>query len=78
MAVGTPIICSDIPSSHEVVQDAAIFCEVKDSRQWALALERIEQDKELVRVLNTAGKKRLGDFNWRSSARKTFKVLRSV
>jgi glycosyltransferase involved in cell wall biosynthesis len=67
MAVGTPVICSDVPAMVEVAGGAAIVVPRGDARALAEAILEIGQPgrrEELIR----AGRLRATEFTWDSVA----------
>ena len=76
LAVGTPVVASDIPVFREVAGDAALFVPVDDAAGWKRALAALAADPALCRRLGGLGKKRAGAFDWSTAAARTRAVLR--
>jgi glycosyltransferase involved in cell wall biosynthesis len=60
MAVGTPVIASDIPGSREACEDAAVYFPVLDSGRLAHEIQRLASDDGLREQLVRAGRARAG------------------
>ena len=58
MAVGTPVIASDIPGSREACGDAAAYFPLLDSGRLADTIQRVATDRELRDQLVRAGRAR--------------------
>lgn len=67
MAVGTPVIVSDIPIFREIGEDAAVFFDPHDPASFAYAVRSIENEDEWMRRSELA-KRRADDFSWDRSA----------
>lgn len=59
MALGTPVIASDIGVLREVVGDAGLFVNPADTQEFAKTLSRLANDEELYQTLNTDGIQRI-------------------
>jgi glycosyltransferase involved in cell wall biosynthesis len=44
LAIGTPVIASDIPPHVEIARDHAAFCPPRDAEAWCAAIERLTFD----------------------------------
>lgn len=78
MAAEIPLIASDIPALREAAGSAAIFVSPDDWKGWSENLQRIFEDGALREQLVMAGRRRVAGFSWSQTARRTWKVLRSV
>jgi len=58
LAVGLPVVCSDIPAHREVAGDAALYVPGGDTAAAASAISRLAQDVALRRRLSIAGRAR--------------------
>jgi glycosyltransferase involved in cell wall biosynthesis len=65
MACGTPVVASNTSSLPEVVGDAAVLVDPRDTAALAAALERVLGDDGLVRALRDRGLERARQFSWR-------------
>ncbi|HTI82076.1 MAG TPA: glycosyltransferase family 1 protein [Acetobacteraceae bacterium] len=45
LAIGTPVIASDIPPHVEIARDHAAFCPPRDATAWCMAIERLTFDE---------------------------------
>ena len=78
MACGTPTIVSNVSSLPEVVNDAALLVDPKDTEEIAVAMHRLLTDQDLYTELRDKGLKRAGCFNWELAARSTLDVYHRV
>ena len=68
MAVGTPVVASDIPIFREVSGGAALLVDPEDPQAFAGAVRALgEPDR--WRKASDAGRQRAGDYGWNASAR---------
>jgi glycosyltransferase involved in cell wall biosynthesis len=74
MAAGVPVVCSDIPVLQEIAADAALFCEAKNSREFAENILKITTDENLRNNLIEKGKNISQNFTWQKTAEKTLEV----
>lgn len=75
MALGKPIICSDMPVLREVLTNRVngIMCPPEDARAWSEAIKKLYDSKELATAL---GAKALTEFNrytWNARAKNIMK-----
>jgi glycosyltransferase involved in cell wall biosynthesis len=68
MSFEAPLAVSDIPVFREVAQDAALFFPVSDVGATAKVLARLLHDNALCSDLAAAGRRRVAEFSWESSA----------
>jgi glycosyltransferase involved in cell wall biosynthesis len=68
MACGTPVVVSDNSSLPEVVGDAGLLVDARDSSALAGALDRLLSDDALRQALSEAGRTRAATHTWRRSA----------
>ena len=66
MAASLPILCSNITSLPEVVGDAALLFDPRQPSSIVEAIERLENDPSLQKVLIRKGKERLHHFGNRN------------
>ena len=78
MAMGTPVITSDVSSMPEVAGDAALLVSPGSPEQMADAIVRLVKDPDLAQHLRNIGLIRAGKFTWQSGARKTEAVYRAA
>jgi glycosyltransferase involved in cell wall biosynthesis len=76
MSAGVPVLASDIPSTREVVGEAAIYLDRWDERAWAEAIEGLARDPSLRSRLSAAGRRRAGAFTWERTAKATLEAYR--
>jgi glycosyltransferase involved in cell wall biosynthesis len=78
MAHGTPIACSDAGSLPEVCGDAAVLFDPLSVESMIDAVDRILVDGALRKRLIGAAAARVGQFDWKRTAKETLAVYRSV
>lgn len=71
LACGAPVACSNASSLPEVVGDAALLFDPRDSEQIADCLERIITDEALACDLRSRGPRRAASFSWDAAAQTT-------
>lgn len=78
MACGCPVVTSDISAMPEVVANAALTADPRDTAALAGALSRIWHDRDLAAALARKGRERARLFDRRSFAAGTLDVYRKV
>jgi len=71
MALGTPVVTSDVSSMPEVAGDAALLVDPHDVDGLASALASVLTDDALHASLREKGLERVKRFNWERCARET-------
>ena len=64
LALGTPVVCTEIPCLKEVAQDAAVTVPIRDEKSLAVALERVLTRRKLRIELKQEGLRRVQAFDW--------------
>lgn len=78
MFCGCPVICSSGGALPEVANGAARVMESWDPADWAASLaELLMRPDESARLVE-AGRRRVRDYSWTETARKTLEVYRAV
>ena len=77
MALGTPVVVSDIPIFHEIGGEAALYVEPRDPHAFAHAIESLENDDTWMRA-SAASLAQAATFSWAASAQKLLDVLVEV
>ncbi len=75
LAVGRPVICSDLPALREVAGQAAIFIRPDDEEEWSLSLIRLAEDETLGQHLGQEGLIRASQFSWSRTAKLTWQGI---
>jgi glycosyltransferase involved in cell wall biosynthesis len=78
MACGTPVITSRTSSMPEVVGDAAVLVDPRDTRAIADAMARLFTDDALVDDLRGRGLARAKLFSWETTGRAVQQAIREV
>ena len=78
MAVGCPVVASDIPTLREVVGAAAILVPPNDIAGFGRALAALARSTNQRRDLTAAGIDRAKVFSWHRCARETLDVFRDA
>jgi glycosyltransferase involved in cell wall biosynthesis len=71
MALGIPVLASDIPAHREVLGDAAVLLPPSDPEAWSSALLRVVGDPGFCARLGRLGSARAAGFTWARNARQT-------
>jgi alpha-1,3-rhamnosyl/mannosyltransferase len=74
LACGTPVLCGDTSSLPEVVGDAALLADTRDTAALAGGLARLLGDAALRERLRAAGPHRAAQFSWGATAVATLAV----
>jgi glycosyltransferase involved in cell wall biosynthesis len=76
MACGIPIVCSDLPSTREIVENDrnGLLVPPEDKDSLAEAIVRILIDNNLGRRLSVEGLRRVSSFSWKESTKKLVNV----
>jgi glycosyltransferase involved in cell wall biosynthesis len=77
MAVGTPVIASDIPIFREVGSDAAIYVDPESPGQFADAVRQL-QDERHWQEMSRRSLARAAEFSWDESARQLVDAAHEV
>lgn len=78
MASGTPTALSKLEVLKEVAGDASWYFDYKNSREIADVMIRLYKDENLRDKLIKKGLKRVNNFSWQESARKTLNLIESL
>ena len=78
MSLGCPVACSQTSSIPEVVGDAAVLFDPKDTEAMRDAIESVLQSTSLSHALVQKGHARTRLFTWDECATKTLDVYRQV
>lgn len=78
MACGAPVITSNLSSLPEVVGDAALLINPRNTGELSAAMLRILQDTSLQQELRQKGFERVKQFTWPASARKMLSVYQNL
>jgi glycosyltransferase involved in cell wall biosynthesis len=78
MAAGVPLLVSDIPVHHEIVQEAALFVDPFSLNSIVEGIKRIVEDEKLRKKLIQKGYERVTDFSWKKSGQKTWEIIQMV
>ncbi|KRE82789.1 glycosyltransferase family 4 protein [Arthrobacter sp. Soil764] len=77
MAVGTPVIASDIPIFREVGSDAALYVDPESPGQFADAVRQL-QDEQHWQEMSRRSLARAAEFSWDESARQLVDAAHEV
>ena len=78
MALGTPVVTSNVSSMPEVSGDAALLVDPTSVDDIAAAVLRLVADDRLHETLRTRGFERSRRFTWERSATQTLEVFRAA
>jgi glycosyltransferase involved in cell wall biosynthesis len=75
MACAIPVITSDNSSLPEVVGEAGILINAKDTAQISNAIKKVLSDPELAKTLSEKGLAQAGRFEWQTGAKQLVKLF---
>ncbi|MDO8669224.1 MAG: glycosyltransferase family 1 protein [Candidatus Buchananbacteria bacterium] len=75
MALGTPVVASDIEPHKSVAGQAAALADPKNPENIAQQINKIIKDREFKDELKVRGLKRAAEFSWTKTAVKTLAVI---
>jgi glycosyltransferase involved in cell wall biosynthesis len=75
MALGCPVISSDVASLREVCGEAALYAPPDSGAAWLAAINQIATETTVRERLASAGPKRAKMFSWRQSAEKYLELM---
>lgn len=78
MACGTPVITSNTSSLPEVVGDAGLTINPRDTSELTDAIDQVHSDDRLQRRMEVDGQNRASKFTWDNTARETICAYDSV
>ena len=79
MAAGRPIVTSDLPVIHEVLDEGmAVFCPPEDPSVWENALRALQADPDRQRRLAAASRAAVSQYTWQARAKKALARLSLV
>jgi len=79
MAVGRPIIASNIPVFHEVLHEKiAIFCEPENLDEWVLAIRGLMKNSERCEKMSIQAREEAEKYTWENRARETIARLEKI
>ena len=73
-----PVVTSNASSMPEVAGDAALLVDPHSPEEIAFAMEKLENNLELSKIMIQKGNEQLKKFSWDKSAEKMYEVLREV
>ncbi|NCN07301.1 glycosyltransferase family 4 protein [Candidatus Falkowbacteria bacterium] len=76
MAVGTPVITSDIEPHRSISGGCAVLVNPKNSKYMAQQINKIIKDWEFASDLKSAGLDRVQSFSWSKTAQDTLAVIK--
>ncbi len=74
MAVGVPVITSNVSSIPEITGDTAVLVNPENIEEIVSAIDRVVRDEALRDQLKTRGLERAKQFTWEKTARETLAV----
>jgi glycosyltransferase involved in cell wall biosynthesis len=78
MSFGCPVVCGMTGGIREVVADAALACDVSDTEELKIALERMAADSLLRHELAQRGMRRAMHFSWDKCAQETLALYNEI
>jgi glycosyltransferase involved in cell wall biosynthesis len=78
MACGTPVITSNNSSLPEVVGEAGIMIDAKDTGALTKSIEKVIISKKLQNEMIKKGIKQAKKFSWEESAKKLYELIQTI
>jgi glycosyltransferase involved in cell wall biosynthesis len=78
MALGTPVVAARAGALPEVVGPAGLLINPKKTTEITAAVKMILENPALAEGLREKGLKRVKEFSWQKTARKTLKIFKSL
>lgn len=78
MAVGIPVVCSDIAVFREIYGEACLMFDPRDPVDIAAKLREVLRNEDLRRDLIAKGKKQAAKYSWRRMAQQTLDVYEHI
>ena len=78
MKMDCPVICSDIGSFSEIVNDAAIFFNPKDIESIKHKIENSIFDDQLLSDLKKKGSRNIDKYSWKKCSYETEKIYKKI
>lgn len=76
MAAGRPILTSDLPVIHEVLnEEMAVFCPPEDPSAWEQALRALQADPDRQHRMAEASRTAVDQYTWQARAKKALAGL---
>jgi len=75
MAVGTPVVCSNIPPLQEVGAEAAVYFDPHNEKNMAEEINKLINDDEQKKYLINLGYQRIKKFSYQICAQNTWKII---
>ena len=77
-AVGTPVVCSNVTSLPEIMNDGAFYVNPEDVDDIARGIERVLGDGDLRAQVISHARQRVAEFRWDVCAKETLKLYKLV
>ena len=78
MNMECPVICSDIGSFSEIVNDSAIFFDPTDVESIIFKMEKLIFDDQLLLDLKKKGNKKIDKYSWKKCSNETEQLYRKI
>jgi glycosyltransferase involved in cell wall biosynthesis len=78
MAVGTPVITSNVSSLPEITDDSAITVDPGDEQKLSQSMELLLKNPKKCRTLSVRGIAQAKKFSWSAAARETIAVYHKI
>jgi len=77
MAMGVPVVASDIPAHHEVGADGALYFDPKSPQEFADTVQKLD-DATLRQTIASNAKKHMKSFSWENSAKVLLEAMKTL
>ena len=78
MALGCPVVSSNVPALVEVCGNAAMLVHPDDPQGWLTAIQALHLDPQLRKCMATRGLERARQFSWRAIAETYLRLMATV
>lgn len=78
MATKTPVVASNCTSFPEIVGDAGLLVEPKNTEEISTAIATLLENPELKKSLISKGLKKVSEYTWKKSALKTLNIYEKL
>ncbi len=78
MACGTPVVSSKVSSMPEVLGDAAIYFDPRDTDKMAEQIVKVFQDTNLQKQMKIKGLEQVRRYSWQRMAKETLAIYQKI
>ncbi len=78
MSLGLPVVSSNTSSLPEILADAALYFNPRNTKDMVEKIKKVVLDKKLRSMLIEKGKKQVLKYSWREAAKETLKIYKMI